>query len=126
MKRTAGMFLMGTFLAGLSVTASADVITDWNEKAVAAGYTAKQGPPVHGAILAIVHVAMFEAVNSIEPRYRPYRARLTAEPGASREAAAAAAAHYVLARIYPDQAKEMDKALQASLASVTDATSKAN
>src|SRR3954463_7737651 len=101
MKRTTSMFLMGGLLAGLSVTASADVITDWNEKAVAAGYTAKQGPPVHAAILAMVHVAMFEAVNSIEPRYRPYRAQLPAEPGASPDAAAAAAAHYLLSRIYP-------------------------
>jgi hypothetical protein len=125
MKRTTSMFLMGLF-AGLTGAASADVITDWNERAEAAGYTAKQGPPPHAAILAIVHVAMFEAVNSIEPRYKPYRARLPAEPGASRDAAAAAAAHYLLVRIYPDQAKEMDKALQASLASVTDATARAN
>ncbi len=126
MNRTASNLLMGSLLVGLSGAASADVITDWNEKAEAAGYTAKQGPPPHAAILAIVHVAMFEAVNSIEPRYKPYRARLPAEPGASRDAAAAAAAHYVLVRIYPDQAKEMDKALQASLASVTDATARAN
>src|SRR3977135_1815841 len=111
MKRTTSIFLMGSLLAGLSATASADVITDWNERAVAAGYTAKQGPPVHGAILAMVHVAMFEAVNSLAPRSRPYRARLPAEPGSSHDAAAAAAAHYLLVRIYPDQAKEMDKAL---------------
>jgi hypothetical protein len=115
---------MGTLLMGLASAASADVITDWNEKAVAAGYAARQGPPLHGAILAMVHVAMFEAVNSIEPRYRPYRARLPAAPGASRDAAAAAAAHYLLVRIYPDQTKELDKALQASLVAVTDATSR--
>ena len=126
MKLTTSMFLMGTLLVGLTSTASADVITDWNETAVSAGYTARQGPPVHGRIVAMVHLAMFEALNSIEPRYQPYRARLPAAPGASRDAAAAAAAHYLLARIYPDQAKELDKALQASLAAVSDATSKAN
>ena len=63
MNRTASNLLMGSLLVGLSGAASADVITDWNEKAEAAGYTAKQGPPPHAAILAIVHVAMFEAVN---------------------------------------------------------------
>src|SRR5687767_946123 len=67
MKLTTSMYLMGTLLAGLTGAASADVITDWNEKAVAAGYTALQGPPVHGRIVAVVHLAMFEAVNSIEP-----------------------------------------------------------
>jgi len=125
MKLTTIKYLMGTLLVGLASAASADVITEWNEKAVAAGYTARQGPPVHGRIVAMVHLAMFEALNSIEPRYRPYRARLPAEPGASRDAAAAAAAHYLLVRMYPDQAKELDKALQASLAAVTDETSKA-
>jgi hypothetical protein len=115
--------LIGGFLA--STLACADVITDWDEKAVAAGYTAKQGPPPHSRIVAMVHLAMFEAVNSIDARYRPYRARLAAEPGASRDAAAAAAAHYVLARTYPDQSKDMDQALQASLAAVADPDARA-
>jgi hypothetical protein len=126
MKLTTSMVLMGALLVGLTNAASADVITDWNERAIAAGYTARQGPPPHTRIVAMVHLAMFEALNSIEPRYRPYRARLPSEPGASRDAAAAAAAHYLLVRIYPDQAKEMDKALQASLAAVTDEESKAS
>ena len=50
----------------------------------------------------------------------PYRARLSAAPGTSRDAAAAAAAHSLLVRMYPDQVKELDRALQASLAAVTD------
>jgi PAP2 superfamily protein len=110
----------GLLLAAASLAATADVITDWDEKAVAAGYTARQGPPPHSRNVAVVHLAMFEAVNSIDGRYRPYRAKLQAEPGASREAAAAAAAHHVLVRLYPDQAKDMDKGLQASLAAVAD------
>lgn len=126
MKLKTLMHLMGTVLVGLAGAASADVITDWNEKAVAAGYTARQGPPVHGRIVAMVHLAMFEAVNSIEPRYRPYRKLLAAEAGASRDAAAAAAAHYLLVRIYPDQAREFDKGFQASLAAVTDDAARNN
>jgi PAP2 superfamily protein len=117
--------LIGCILAGAASLATADVITDWNEKAVAAGYIARQGPPPHTRTVAMVHLAMFEATNSIDGRYRPYRARLAAEPGASREAAAAAAAHYLLVRLYPDQAKEMDKALQASLAAAADEGAKA-
>ena len=68
----------------------------------------------------MVHIAIFEAFNSIEPRYTPYRARLTTEASASREAAAAAAAHHILVRAYPEQTKEFDKALEASLAAVPD------
>src|SRR5687767_6563727 len=118
MKLATCVTLIGGLLAAASATA--DVIHDWNEKVVAAGYTARQGPPPHTRIVAMVHLAMFEAVNSIDARYRPYRARLPAEPGASREAAAAAAAHHVLVRAYPDQAAEMDRALQASLSTVAD------
>jgi hypothetical protein len=121
--KLAVLSLIGGVLAASSATA--DVITDWNQIAVNAGYTARQGPPPHTRIVAMVHLAMFEAVNSIEPRYRPYRTRLAAEPGASREAAAAAAAHHLLVRFYPDQAKDMDKALQASLAALPDDAAKA-
>jgi hypothetical protein len=68
----------------------------------------------------MVHIAMFEALNSIEPRYTPYRMRLATETSTSREVAAAVSAHYILVRVYPDQAKDLDKALEASLATVTD------
>jgi hypothetical protein len=111
-------------LAGLSGAGHADVITDWNERAMAAGQAARDGTPVYAKNIAMTHIAMFEAVNSIEGRYRPYRARLPAAPGTSPEAAAAAAAHGVLARLYPAQAAELDKALAASLAAVRDGAPK--
>jgi hypothetical protein len=118
------MVLIGALVAGLARLASADVITDWNERAVAAGYTARITPGMSARNIAMVHVAMFEALNSIELRYAPYRARLSAEPGASPHAAAAAAAHYLLVRMYPEQAREMEKAFQASVGAVADGLSK--
>src|SRR5262245_25254629 len=80
--------------------AFADVITDWNEKAVAYA-TGKMTPAAAQRIVTIMHLAMFDAVNSIDRRYRPYLAQLPAAPGASKEAAAAAAAGTVLARLNP-------------------------
>src|SRR5262245_33834100 len=114
------MLVIAALFVGRVPLATADVITDWNEKAVSAGTTARMGnfPTARG--IAMVHLAMFEAVNSIEPRYTPYRERLIAEPGVSREAAAASAAHGVLVRLYPQQTAELDKALQASLSAVAD------
>src|SRR5688500_17451442 len=96
------------FIASAPV-AWADVVSDWTAKAVAAGYTARAGNSMHSRNMAIVNIAMFEALNSIEPRYTPYRTRLQVEPGTSREAAAAAAAHHALMRLYPEQAKDFDK-----------------
>ena len=123
--KTATRMILVASLIGLAAPATADVITDWNETAVAAGYAANAGP-ANARNVTILHVAIFEALNTIEPRYTPYRKRLPVEPGASREAAAAAAAHYVLTRAYPPQSKDFDKALQASLAGIPDGPSKAN
>src|SRR6266545_3964682 len=64
-------------LAGLGGPVSADVITDWNEKAVAFATKHRMLPPQAERVIASVHVAMFDAVNSIERRYRPYRLAVT-------------------------------------------------
>ena len=112
-------FSMCSFVFALQL-AHADVVTDWNERAVSAGYAARITPSESARNIAMVHLAMFEALNSIEPRYTPYRMRLATESTASREAAGASAAHYLMVRLYPDQAKEMAKALEASLAAVPD------
>ena len=126
MRAAKRMNLVASFLVGLSVTAHADVITDWNDKVVAAGVKPPQAPFAHTRSAAIVHVAMFDAVNSIDRRYTPYRVQVPAAAGTSREAAAAAAAHFALVRLYPDQAKDFDSFYQTSLAALPEGEPKAN
>jgi hypothetical protein len=110
---------------GLAQPAAADVITDWNEKAVAFGVSRNMGPPPAERIIAMAHVAMFDAVNSIERKYRPYLVQLPAAPTASKETAAAAAAGTVLAGINPQAQSEMKSVLAAYLASIPDSPAKA-
>ena len=124
MKLTTSVYLIGTLLAGLASAASADVITDWNEKIVNASLAAGQPPPVQARNIAMVHLAMFDAINSIEPRYTPYLLQLQVPNTTSREAAASAAAHYLMARLYPGHLKDLDAALKATLASVPDGDAK--
>ena len=62
-------------------------------------------------MMGMVHAAMFDAVNSIEPHYRPYLVQLPAGPATSKEAAAAAAAASVLATIDAKTAGEMKATL---------------
>jgi hypothetical protein len=112
-------------LVGLSTPAFADVITDWNDKAVAFGVSRNIGPPPAERIVAMAQVAMFDAVNSIERKYRPYLVQLPASPSASKEAAAAAAAGTVLAGINPQAKDEMKAALAAYLANIPDGPAKA-
>ena len=68
-------------VAGLSGPASADVITDWNEKTVALVAARTILPPQAERVVASVHVAMFDAVNSIERRYLPYRVQFAGRQG---------------------------------------------
>src|SRR5688572_6215615 len=96
-------------LATCSV-ARADVVSDWNEVAVARLVAARQLPPDGARALAMMHVAMFDAINAIQPRYTPYAFKGKAPEGASAEAAGAAAAKAVLLKIYPDQKDAIEKA----------------
>ena len=68
----------------------------------------KMLPPPAERIVAMTQLAMFDAVNSIERKYRPYLVQLAAAPTASKEAAAAAAAATVLAGVDP-QTQDRDK-----------------
>ena len=102
----------------------ADVITDWNEKAIAF-VTPRMVPPAAQRAVAIIQVAMFDAVNSIERRYRPYLIQLPAAASASKEAAAAAAAGTALASLLPQVAGEdLRGALVAYLATIADSDGK--
>ena len=132
MCRSASAVTIGTWLAvSAPLSALANVITDWDEKAVAV--VLPPGPigvaqQVYTAqrMMGMVHAAMFDAVNSIERRYRPYLVQLPADPATSKEAAAAAAAAAVLATIDEKTAGEMKVALATYLASIPDGAAKAD
>src|SRR5437016_2479800 len=113
-------------LTGLSGPVSADAVTDWNETVVAFISKQRMLPPQAERMVASVHVAMFDAVNSIERRYRPYRGAATAAKDASQEAAAIAAAGTVLAGLNPRDAEEVRALMAASLAAVAPSTAKSD
>jgi hypothetical protein len=113
------------FAAALLATpARGDVIMDWNAKADAIAAAKQIATPTHGRGLAMLHVAMFEAVNAIDRRYAPYRLALAAEHNTSKEAAAASAGHAVLLSLYPDQKTDLDATLAQALATIPDGESK--
>jgi len=121
-----GTWALCLMLSGATTsTAAADVITDWNEKAVAL-VTPRMPPPAAQRVVAIVHVAMFDAVNSIERRYRPYLAELPATATTSKEAAAVAAAADVLLALLPPEEKEINAAMAAHLAAIPDSDAKSD
>src|SRR6267143_7198338 len=70
--------------------------------------------PTHS--FAIMHGAIYDAVNAIDGTHKPYLVRLGASHFASQEAAAAAAAHEVLVKLYPNFRATLDAQLQQALA----------
>jgi PAP2 superfamily len=132
LSHSASAILFGAWLViGVPMSASANVITDWDEKAVAVvmpGGPVGVSQQVYTAqrMMGMVHAAMFDAVNSIERRYQPYLVQLPADPATSREAAAAAAAAAVLATIDEKTAGEMKVTLASYLASIPDGAAKAD
>ena len=101
------------------------MVTEWNAKAEAIGIEKQILPAFNARQMAMLQVAVFEAVNAIERRYAPYKLNLTAERSVSKEAAAAAAAHGVLLVFHPERQAALDSALTASLATIPDGDPKA-
>ena len=106
-----------------SAPARADVVTDWNQIAIRATDIAGVPVPVQTRVLALVHAAVFDAVNSVEGKYEPFALAAAAPAGASPVAAAAGAAHGVLVSLFPMQKAISDAALAASLSALPEGAS---
>jgi hypothetical protein len=123
-KNLAGLWLfLFSFVFGLQ-SARADVVTDWNQKALALVYGEGLTGGYQTRAMAIMHVAIFDAVNSIDGRYAPYKTKHAVDPGTSKEAAAASAAYSVLSKLFPRQQDALRKEYEASLVAVPEGQSK--
>lgn len=109
MKKIIECGLALTVLATLFVTKAKadDPIAAWNEISETAVKTAGHAPPVAALDFAIVHLAIYDAVESIDRHYVPYH---TLVPGAtgSLSAATAKAGHDVLVGLFPTQSTTLD------------------
>ena len=110
-----GMALLA--LMGVSAPVFADIVTDWNTIAVSS-VSADTLVNRQSRDMAMVHAAMFDAMNAIRPYYTPAMVWVRAKGYASREAAAAQAAHDVLRALFPAQQADLDTKLAASLAQI--------
>lgn len=110
-----------------------DAVRRWNEIAidasgldhtpVAAGETRvfgeQLGPTRASRAMAIVHIAVFDAVNAVSGNYyQSYTGLRRAPDGTSLPAAVAQAAHDTLAALFPSQSPGFDDALAADLARI--------
>lgn len=94
----------------------ADLILDWNLTAhqVITADNGYQNPLPATRALAMMHLAMHDAVNAATPRFAPYALR-ERDSGADPAVAAVSAAHEVLLALYPSQKALLQAALSKSL-----------
>ena len=121
-KRNLVIAAIGVSVLSTAILARADAVTDWN--AIMQATVATSNAFVQARSAAIVQLAVFDAVNSITGKYRPYLAIISAPPGASPEAAAVAAAHRTLVTLYPAATAALDVAEAVSSSATSDGQAK--
>ena len=114
---------------GDSSSQSVNPVLQWNRALLVIVRTPGAQPTtIHPTrSFAIMHAAIYDAVNAIDRTHKSYFVNLSGVPqSASQDAAAAAAAHEVLVGLYPQFQAMLDAQLQRSLAQIPDGAHKAD
>ncbi len=88
-------------LLAASQVVKGDVILDWTHLALDCVRNDNSSPTVSTRNLAILHTAIYDAVNSITRTHQPYEFQLVAPTHCSAEAAVVGAAYEVIMSLYP-------------------------
>jgi len=111
------LLVLATTLATLPAQ---DVVLDWNTAALAAVRATNTPPPPTSRNLAILHIAIHDAVNGLRGRYESWMQHQGAPSNASEEAAGTTAAHDVLVALFPTQTAAFDALNTSILAGIPD------
>ena len=124
--QTNAMKIRGPARHAQAASQSGQPVIDWNQVLLSIVNTAGAQPanvqPTRN--FAILHAAIYDAVNSIDRAHQPYLISVRAPRGASETAAADSAAHAALIGLYPAQQTSIDADYAAELAKVADGPAK--
>src|SRR5262249_23415096 len=119
MRRTLLLVILAT-VETVRPSLAQNVVLDWNKIATSAIVTQGGKPSTTAAVwFAYTHIAVYDAVNAVDRRFKPFYFNGEAPDGASAEAAAIAAAHRVLVHYFPAQTAALDTHYQSSLANLS-------
>jgi hypothetical protein len=110
-----------------SASSSVDEVVQWNKILLTIVRTPGAQPAtVHSThSFAILHAAIYDAVNAIDATHEPFLVRVEhVSPRASQQAAASAAAHEILLALYPTFQTMLDAQFEQSLARIPDGKDK--
>ena len=111
--RTCPVIAVLAILLAAPASVLADAVSDWNAIAVQTISAATPARPAPVAVLdmAMVHAAVYDAVQAIDRRFKPYHVEIPGASG-SPDAAAARAAHDILVNLFPAQMMALDTTYQ--------------
>ena len=95
-------------MAWTPVVVRAGEVLEWNMMALQAIETSQQSAPEAARSLAMVHAAIYDAVNGIDGGFQSYYVSGASPSGASAQAAAASAARTVLSQLFPSMSASFD------------------
>jgi hypothetical protein len=117
---------VSTFLVGRSMQASPDPITEWSLAASEAGAANGMAPLRVPITLAILHLAMYDAVNAVTGEREPYAVTAQVVSPALPEAAAIEAGYRVLLHEFPGQASRLQSIYTRLLSPLTESQARNN
>lgn len=103
---------------------SADSVTDWNKRACEIAGPANFDTPTANRALAVMHTAIYEAVNAITKKYPIGDLKIEAPAGASVDAAVAAAGRATLLAMAPARANDIETAYRSAIGAIAEGTPK--
>src|SRR6266480_1910186 len=113
-------------VSSIGTPANADVVTDWNNAALDTIRADRTAPPIASRSLAIVHVAIYDAVTGIARTHDPYLVPSAVSTSAPRVPPASAAAHRTLVSLFPNHTSTFDALHAAILAGIPNGPQKTN
>jgi hypothetical protein len=108
------------------IPARPDAVIFWDRVMLDAIRVDKTAPPQAARAMAMVSIAVYDAVNAIEHTHAFYKIRASAPPGTSEPAAASTAAFFVLESLYPAQQTTFQDDLRLALKRIPGGTAKLN
>ena len=126
-RRTTVVFSFLLSAVGLLANAGvarADTVTEWNTRACDIVASANIDTPSANRVLAIMHTAIYEAVNAITKKYPASGLKLNATGGGSVDAAVAGASRASLVKLVPAKAIDVEVAFQKVMAAIPNGASK--
>ncbi|HOX27089.1 MAG TPA: phosphatase PAP2 family protein [Candidatus Krumholzibacteria bacterium] len=111
-------------LTAAPALADVNPVLHWNDVATKVSAEVKTDPLTESRVFAIMHIAVHDALNAIEPRYEGYGPALRPAAGASVDAAVAQASHDVLVALLPNCAAAYEAAFKEAMAAIPDGSAK--